>query len=827
MFERCTLCLPRERSADFESAAVQQPKPGLTGNREQIQNAGFFGAHTIKPRRDQGDNASVPAAAALALMLRRLRKERGLSMREMARPLNLAAHSAVADFESGRRLPAADILAAYERHFGLSSGSLLALRQKALAERAGEEARLASLELRAAALDSAAPAQLPHDDSAFVGRESQLHRLHQAIAGQQAAHRAATFVICSIDGIAGVGKSALVMHFAHQIADRFPDGQLYLDLRGHDPRGAPLTPGQALGQLMRTLGADPGRLTVDTAELAAHYRTATAGRRLLIVLDNAADTGQVRPLLPGNDGCLVLVTSRRHLPGIVARDGAERMVLGPLSPDEAMDLLVRVVGTVRVAREPEAAAQIARLCGYLPLALRIAAEQATAHAEAPLADVASRLADERTLLASLAVEDDETTGVRAAFSWSYRELPARQARFFRLLARHPGPTFTAPAAAALAGTGQEEAGVLLAALTAAHLVEPIDDARYRLHDLLRAYGLECFAAAEPPEADRAAVERVASWYLHTAAAAAWQVRPARRHVPPPSAPPGVTPLTFPGYDEGLAWLDAECRNCVAAADAAQQHELDEVARAFPGALYDVFELRGRFEEWNHAIDTALVSARRLGDLMTQAALLTSLAIARARTARYHDALSLLRQSLELRRRTQDRRGEAATLGNIGNILNEFDRPEEALPYFLEAAAIQAEVGDRLGEAMSLGNLGLTYQRQGRHVDTIAVCERALELFLAIEDRPGTARTLSNLAEAHARLRNAEAVAYGLRALEAGRACGARDIEALALRDLGQALRDRGELDRAQEHLRRSLAIFEELGDGAAAQVRALLDACDR
>jgi tetratricopeptide (TPR) repeat protein/transcriptional regulator with XRE-family HTH domain len=783
-----------------------------------------MGRVPVTARWDGMDTASVAAGAALALTLRRLRRERDLSMREMARPLSLAAHSAVADFESGRRLPAPDILAAYERYFSLSPGSLLALRRKALAERAEEEARRVSPGKRAVALNLATPAQLPHDISAFVGRQRELRRLHEAIAGPQSAQRTATFVICSIDGIAGVGKSALAMHFAHRIADHFPDGQLYLDLRAYDPRSAPLTPSQALRQLLRALGSDSARLPADTAELAAHYRTAMAGRRLLVVLDNAADTGQVRPLLPGNDGCLVLVTSRRHLPGIVARDGAERIVLGLLSPDEAIDLLVRIVGGTCVAGERQAASEIARLCDYLPLALRIAAEQATTHVAAPLANLAARLADERTLLASLAVEDDETTGVRAAFSLSYQELPAQHALFFRLLALHPGALFTAPAAAALVGLSREETDTLLAALTAAHLVEPVDDARYRLHDLLRAYGLELLADAEPPEVARAAVERIAAWYLCTALAAAKKVRPARRHIPPPPAPPGISSMTFSGYEEGLAWLDAECRNCVAVADTAQHHDLDQLACAFPGALFDVFDLRGRFEEWSHAIDTALISARRLGDLKTQAALLTSLAIARARTSRYDDALSLLSQSLELRRRSADRRGEAATLGNIGNIFNELGRAEEALPYFLEAAAIQGEVGDQLGEVMSLANLGQVYQRQGHSSEMIAVSERALALFVALEDRPGVARTLSNLAEAHTHLQHVEGIAYGQRALDAGRACGARDIEALALRDLGQAFHNLGELDRAQKYWRQSLAIFEELGDTAAVQVRAMLEA---
>jgi tetratricopeptide (TPR) repeat protein len=613
--------------------------------------------------------------------------------------------------------------------------------------------------------------------------------------------------------------------FAHQVAKRFPDGQLYLDLRGHDPRALPLSPAQALGLLLRSLGTDTARLPHSADELAGHYRSALAGKRVLVVLDNAASTGQVRPLLPGHPGCLALITSRSSLSGLVARDGAQRTILGPLGDEDALDLLARILGTARVAREPEAAGRIAKLCGCLPLALRIAAERATARPDVPLTALADELADERMVLSALAVQDDETTGVRAAFSWSYRALPTQQARFFRLLGLHTGPVFTAAATAALAGIEPAKAERLLSALTSVHLVDQLDEHRFRLHDLVRVYAAECAAQQDPAEEQHAAIERVASWYLHTAHAAAKTVRPARRHADLGNPPSNARPLSFDDYDDALAWLDAEHANCSAAAQAARQHGLDRLACAFPGALFDVFSLRGLLDEWDQTIDSALAAARSLGDAAVEATLLSNLAIVRARAARHEEALALLETSLNLRRETGDRRGEAATLGNIGNTLNELGRSDEALEYIRQAAALHHETGDLLGEAMSFGNMGQIHERQNRPAEMIVAAERALPLFHALADRPGEARLLSNLASAYVRLSdNKQAVAYAERALSAARACGARDIEALALRDLGRAHFEQADPASARDCWRRSFDILDELGDPVAEELRGLLEA---
>lgn len=536
--------------------------------------------------RRTASEQQVSAGAELRITLRRLREERGMSLRAMAAPLQLAAHSAVADFESGRRLPARDILTAYERFFGLAAGSLTALRERALAERAA--ARAADQVRQAGALTHGGmpgkppPRQLPHPVSDFTSRTAELGRLRK-LAADVAGH-GGPVVISAIDGAAGVGKTALAVTFAHQVARDFPDGQLFIDLRGHDPYLPPLPPSSALGQLLRALGID--RAAAGSAdELASLFRSAVAGRRMLIVLDNAAQAEQVRPLLPGQAGCLVLVTSRSRLAGLVVRDGASSELLGLLMPGEGAELFTRLSGASGSA-DREAIGDIVRLCGNLPLAIRIAAYR-SGEDNGQLAGLAARLADKDTVLDYLSTGDVQT-GVRAAFSLSYRCLPAPCARLFRLLGLHAGAEFTLLAAAALAGADPAEAGRGLTALAGCHLAEVVSQGRYRLHDLLRVYAGECAKAEETPAELSFAVARMSAWYLHSASAAAQVLGTGRRHAVLGALPAGVTLPVFGGYQEALAFLDAECANAVATAAVAERYGLNADACDYPDVLYDVF-----------------------------------------------------------------------------------------------------------------------------------------------------------------------------------------------------------------------------------------------
>lgn len=765
------------------------------------------------------DGRKVGAETELRIMLRRLRQERGMSQRAMAVPLQLAAHSAVADFEAGRRLPAQDILLAYERYFGLAAGTLVAVRARALAERAA----LRAAEQAQASAGSPQvprkppPRQLPHPVSDFTGRTAELGRLRK-LADDVADH-GGPVVISAINGAAGVGKTALAVTFAHQVAGDFPDGQLFIDLRGHDPYLPALPPATALGQLLRALGTDQAAAS-SADELAALFRSAVADRRMLIVLDNAAEAQQVRPLLPGQAGCLVLVTSRSRLSGLVVRDGASSELLGLLTPGEGAELFARLSGA-RQAADREAISEIVRLCGNLPLAIRIAAYR-SAEGQGQLADLAARLADQSTVLDYLST-DDVQTGVRAAFSLSYRSLPARCARLFRLLGLHAGAQFPLLAAAALAGADPAEAVSDLAVLTDCHLVDTMPDGRYQLHDLLRVYAGECAQAEETPAGRAAAAARMSAWYLHSASAAARTLGSGRRHAELGPLPGGVTVPAFAGYQEALAFLDAECANAVATAAVAERYGLDADACHYPNVLYDVFQLRARLDEWTETLEIALRASARLGDKATRAALLSGLATVLGRKRRYDEAIEHLNASLILRREVGDRRGEAAVLGNIAIVHAYSGRHPQALAAFSEVRAIQHAVGDRSGEAMTLSNIGWISGMDGQLADAIDYISQARDIFADLEEWASHARTLSNLVDPHMRLgQYAEAADLSRQALAVSRRAGVRDVESYALKGLGDAVAEMGQADEAREFWQQALAIADDLHDPVADELRSRL-----
>jgi DNA-binding SARP family transcriptional activator len=667
------------------------------------------------------------------------------------------------------------------------------------------------------------PRQLPPDVSYFTGRDAELGRL-DALLATSGADTPAAVVITAINGTPGVGKTALAIHWAHRMASRFPDGQLYASLRGHAAGAAPADPLAVLARFLRELGIAAQRIPGDLDEAAAMYRSLLEGKRILIVLDNAASSGQVRPLLPGARECTVIVTSRTRLPGLGARDGAAQITLAPFLPDEAATLLRQILGARRADAEPPAVAAIAAECAFLPLALRIAAERAIARPRQTLAALAAQLTAVRDRLDVLTADDDPATSVRTVFSWSYQALPAGTARMFRLLGVHPGPEIAIPAAAALAATGTAQARQLLEALAAAHLLEEAAAGRYRFHDLLRAYAAERAAIDDSP-ADRAdALFRVLTWYLHTADAAGQLLDPGRRHVPIDPPPPGCQPLPLVGYAQALAWCDAERASLLACVRSAAQAGHDHIAWQLPVALFNYFDLRKPKAESIACARIALRAARRCGDRFGEAWVLDYLGCAYSGRW-FSDAVDCWQQSLRIRRDIGDRLGEAAALNNIGAAYLALDRCHDGLSCFRQALAIAREIHNHHGEIIALINLGEGHLKLGRSGDAIPVLQQALDLARATDHSMFEGIALHTLGESYrATGERGTSVDCFRRALSVRQHTGDRHGQAQTLRALGDLLHDLCEADAANASWQQALDLFRELGDPQAGELRARLGA---
>jgi DNA-binding SARP family transcriptional activator/Tfp pilus assembly protein PilF len=654
------------------------------------------------------------------------------------------------------------------------------------------------------------PRELPAGIRHFTGRGGELKELTTLL--DQADEEIPAVVISAIGGTAGVGKTALAVRWAHQVAERFPDGQLYVNLRGYDP-AQPMTATGALAGFLRALGVDGQDIPAEEDERAAHYRSLLAGRRLLVLLDNAGTVAQVRPLLPGSPGCVVLVTSRNALAGLVARDGARRLDLDLLPPADAVGLLRALIGT-RVDDDPPAAAALARQCARLPLALRIAAELAAARPHVPLAGLVGELAGQQRRLDLLDADGDPRTAVRAVFSWSYRHLDADAARAFRLTGLHPGTDFDSSATAALTGTTVEQADLLLAALGRAHLIRPARPGRYGMHDLLRAYAAEQAHAIDSEQARRAALTGLFDYYLHAAAAAMDALYPAEkqwRPQPPASTNMPTPPLLTP--DGAREWLDTG-RACLVAVTAhAADHGWPGHAAALAPILYRYLQVGGHYADAQSVCAAGLDAAQQTGDLAAQAQSLKNLGLVFSWRCQYEQAAGKLQLAQGLYRRIGDQHGQARTLGGLGIVAWRQGHLQQAADQFRQALARFREIGEWFGESRTLTNLGIVETQRGhyeqaadRHQESLAICRK-------FHDRSGEAIALDNLGEAlcgQGRYQQAED--HLGHALAIYRELGYRRGEADALQILGRVFGRQARFLQAVELDRQALAIFSEIGD---------------
>lgn len=660
------------------------------------------------------------------------------------------------------------------------------------------------------AASASPPAQLPAAVAAFTGRDDHLIWLDELADDPE------TMVVAAITGGAGVGKTALAVRWAHRVRDRFPDGQLYVDLRGF-AAVPPVRPLAALTGFLLALGVPAEQVPVQPAPATALYRSLLAGRRVLVMLDNAADPEQVRPLLPGSAGCLALVTSRDRLDGLVARDGARRLPLGLLSPDAAAQLLRRLLGD-RVTAEPEATVELARCCAYLPLALRIAA----ADVSGGIAELVARLrADDR--LDALAVDGDPDAAVRAAFDHSYGRLSPPARRLFRLLGAVPALDVTAPAAAALAGVPEADAAGLLRRLTAAHLLEPAGAGRFGCHDLLRSYATERARAQEPPDEREAAAARWFDWYVARTDAAARALNPDMLRLPPP----GPAPPALDDHRAALAWLDAERPNLIAAVRYAADHGPAEAGWLLADALRGYLWTRAYQLDWLEVAGAGLAAAVAGGDRRGQAAAHLSLGDAYGRQDRHREALDHYRQALALHRETGWVDGESAALGNLGNVHWWAGELPAAAEHYRQALALAERTGRLAGQAVNVGNLGAVYWDMGE-LARAADCSRwALELDRRLGSPLGEAVDLTNLGRVELELGRWQAARVHLeRSLGRHREIGNHSGEAEALRVLAETHLAAGEPEQAWRLAGQAAELARESGGARdEADARNTLGSC--
>jgi DNA-binding SARP family transcriptional activator/tetratricopeptide (TPR) repeat protein len=653
------------------------------------------------------------------------------------------------------------------------------------------------------------PRQLPAPPRSFAGRGRELAALDTIMIGRHP---------IVLSGTAGVGKTALAVHWAHRVADRFPDGQLYVNLRGFDPSGAVMTPGEAVRAFLDALDIDPQRIPASLDAQASLLRTALAGRRVLVVLDNARDADQVRPLLPGTPGCLVLVTSRNRLAGLVATHGAYPLALDLLSTGEAHDLLVDRLGVDRLRAEPEVADEIIARCAGLPIALTIVAAR-VACTSFPLRAIAAELRG------GLDPFDggDAATDVRAVFSWSYHALAPAPARLFRLLGLHPGQDTDALAAASLAGLTADVARPLLAELIQANLLAEHVPGRYTFHDLLHAYASHLSHTIDSQQQRRAATSRVLDHYLHNGHTAALQLGTPNSPLMPEPTQPEVTPDRHTGHEQAMRWFTSEYRTMLSAIGHIGAAGYDAHVWQLTWTLSTFLDRQGHWHDMAAAAHAAVAAADRLADPAVQAWARRVLARTYTRLDLFDDADSQLRDALVLYHQSADLGGQADTHHLLAILSWRWKRLPRALDHARQCLGLSRAIGDRSREATAMNGVGWFQALLGDHKSAVDTCTQALALQEEIGDLHGQATTSDSLGYAHHHLgHHGLAIACYLKAITLARYLGDRYQEADTLRNLGDTYLATGNTQAARDTWQQALAILGELDHPDAEQVRSRL-----
>lgn len=759
------------------------------------------------------DAASVRTLPDLARLLRHLRRREArrregaaLTYRELAAKTGWS-HAIIGEYLTGSALPPTDRFDLLIQVLGAAPAELGPL---ATARDRVEEHRRPARAKPSTAV--AVPRQLPAPVPGFVGRQRELVELERLVTTG-----AGGLVVAAVCGSGGVGKTALAIQWAHGCADRFRDGQLYVDLHGY-AAADPLDPGDALARFLYALGVEPARIPTGTSERAAQFRTLLAGRRMLIVLDNAVSAEQVRPLLPGSPLCMVLVTSRDSLAGLVATEGAHRVDLDVLSDAEAVTLLRVLLGN-RVDDAPEDAQALALRCGRLPLALRIAAELAASRADTSLAELVADLQDQQARL-DLLDAGDERSAVRSVLSWSYRRLSPDAAALFRLLGCDPGPDIGVRAAASLGGIPLRSARTLLAELTRASILTETEHYRFTLHDVLRAYAAELARSADSEEVRRAALHRLLDHYLHAAVRADRLLDPTRLPIALDAAAEGVVSAPMDSMADAQEWFCAEHSALLAAVRLASDSGYADHAWQLPWAMATFLDRGGYWQEWA-AINAIAIEAATGPAAAAQAH--RGLARAAGRLGLVDTAADHYEQAFVHFGQAGDDLNQAAVQVNLSEMFLATGEIAEALAHQQHGLALFRSLGHEVGQAKSLNNIGYMHALLGDYEAALAECGESLALWQRLGDRTAAASVLDSLGYAHHRLgRNDEAIAYYDEALARHREAGHRLYQASVATHLGDAYRDAGRPADADGAWRAALAILDDLGHPDAADVRARL-----
>jgi DNA-binding SARP family transcriptional activator/tetratricopeptide (TPR) repeat protein len=667
--------------------------------------------------------------------------------------------------------------------------------------------------------EAPAPAQVPPEAAGFAGRATELLWLRGMLPpsdddGAEAGDREPTVAI--VAGTAGVGKTTLAIRFARQVASHFPDGQLYVNLRGFDPSGAPADPETALRGFFEALGVPARRVPASLEQQTALFRSLLDGKRMLLLLDNARSTEQVRPLLPGSPGCMVLITSRSQLTGLVAAEGARPLPLDLLSPAEAREFLTRRMGADRIAAEPAAATELIEQSARLPLALSVTCARAVTRPGVALADLAAELRDARGRLDALET-DDVTTDLRAVFSWSYQRLTPQAARMFRLLGLHPGPDISAAAAASLAATTVTAARAALAELTGASLLTEDRCGRFGCHELLRAYAAERAAADEAADQREMARGRLIDHYVRTAGAGSARLYPGRSKVQAPPEQPHVTPEEFKTYEAVREWFAAENRVLRAVHTMAFESGHDDSCWTLAWYWTPILLRSGQMPEVAALQRTSLAGALRLRDPVALAHVHYELGHVSERLGDFEEGQAHVEQALELFEMLGDEVNIAQARHGLSALLNRQGRYAEALEHAKEGLRLRRSFATPAMVAYSENAVGWLYAHLGQYAEALRHCGHALELHRESGSRSGAADTLDSIAYVYEQLGDTrQALAYYEQALEMYRNIGDPEGESRSLIMLGDVQLAAGQRSAAEHSWRQAAAMLSRTGSDTAA-----------